>query len=152
MSDTGSKGLEFDSYCWSCVEVSGKLHISHCLGPLSRNRFMVPRSKVGSIVAGFCRRALPADIYMAGRLSYIYAQILKLAPFHGVYNVTNTTSKGPFKFLMLQNSCAVQQKHTWDPIGESNFSVIKQSGGIYVMVKNGLIVCFVKEKVHARNR
>ena len=32
--------------------MSGKLRIPHCLGPLSRNGYLVHRSKVGSIVAG----------------------------------------------------------------------------------------------------
>ena len=45
-------GLEFDSQCWPCVEVSGKLRIPHCLGPPIRNGYLVHRSKVGSIVAG----------------------------------------------------------------------------------------------------
>ena len=35
-----------------CVEVLGKLRIPHCLGPPSRNGYLVHRSKVGSIVAG----------------------------------------------------------------------------------------------------
>ena len=47
-----SKGLGFDSQCWSCVEVSDKLRIPHFLGPPSCNGYMVHRSKVGSIVAG----------------------------------------------------------------------------------------------------
>ena len=29
--DSRSKGLGFDSHCWSCVEVSGKVLIPHCL-------------------------------------------------------------------------------------------------------------------------
>ena len=45
-------GLGFDSQCWSCVEVSGKLCIPHCLGPPSHNGYLVHRSKVGPIVAG----------------------------------------------------------------------------------------------------
>ena len=48
-----SEGLGFDSQCWLCVEVSGKLHIPHCLGQPSRNWYLVHRSKVGSIVAGY---------------------------------------------------------------------------------------------------
>ena len=50
--DSRSEGLGFDSQCWSCVEVLGKLCIPHCLGPPSRNGYLVHRSKVGSIVAG----------------------------------------------------------------------------------------------------
>ena len=46
------EGLGFDSHCWPCVEVLGKLRIPHCLGPPSRNGYLVHRSKVGSIVAG----------------------------------------------------------------------------------------------------
>ena len=45
-------GLGFDSQCWPCVEVSDKLCIPHCLGPPSRNGYLMHRSKVGSIVAG----------------------------------------------------------------------------------------------------
>ena len=47
-----SAGLGFDSKCWPCVEVSGKLCIPHCCGPPSCNGYLVHRSKVGSIVAG----------------------------------------------------------------------------------------------------
>ena len=47
-----SEGLGFDSQCWPCVANSGKLCIPHCLGPPSRNGYLVHRSKVGSIVAG----------------------------------------------------------------------------------------------------
>ena len=50
--DSRSEGLGFDSQCWPCVEVSGKLCIPHCLGPPSHNGYLVHRSKVGSIVAG----------------------------------------------------------------------------------------------------
>ena len=50
--DSRSEGLGVDSQCWPCVEVSGKLCIPHCLGPPSRNGYLVHRSKVGSIVAG----------------------------------------------------------------------------------------------------
>ena len=50
--DSRSEGLEFDSQCWPCVEVLGKLCIPHCLGPPSCNGYLVHRSKVGSIVAG----------------------------------------------------------------------------------------------------
>ena len=32
--DSRSEGLGFDSQCWPCVKVSGKLCIPHCLGPL----------------------------------------------------------------------------------------------------------------------
>ena len=50
--DSRSEGLGFDSQCWPCVEVLGKLRIRHCLVPPSRNGYLVHRSKVGSIVAG----------------------------------------------------------------------------------------------------
>ena len=50
--DSSSEGLGFDSKCWPCAEVLGKLRIPHCFGPPSRNRYLVHRSKVGSIVAG----------------------------------------------------------------------------------------------------
>ena len=50
--DSRSEGLGFDSHCWPCVEVLGKFHNPHCLGPPSLNGYMVHRSKVGSIVAG----------------------------------------------------------------------------------------------------
>ena len=50
--DSRSEALGFDSQCWLCVEVSGKLRIPHCLGPPSRTGYLVHRSKVGSIVAG----------------------------------------------------------------------------------------------------
>ena len=49
--DARSEGLGLDSQCWPYVEVSGKLCIPHCLGPPSRNGYLVHRSKVGSIVA-----------------------------------------------------------------------------------------------------
>ena len=57
----------FDSQCWSCVEVLGKLHISHCLGPPSRNGYLVHRSKVGSIVAVCC-----APTATAGKVGRTY--------------------------------------------------------------------------------
>ena len=50
--DSRSEGLGFESQCWSCVEVSGKLRIPHCLGPPSRNGYLVHRSKLVAIVAG----------------------------------------------------------------------------------------------------
>ena len=50
--DLRSEGLGFDSQAWLCAEMWVKLHISHCLGPLSRNGYLVHKSKVGSIVAG----------------------------------------------------------------------------------------------------
>ena len=49
--DSRSEGLGFDSQCLPCVEVLGKLRIPHCLGPPSRNGYLVHRSKVGSIAA-----------------------------------------------------------------------------------------------------
>ena len=50
--DSRSGYLGFNSQCWPCVEVSGKLRIPHCLGPPRHNGYLVHRSKVGSIVAG----------------------------------------------------------------------------------------------------
>ena len=50
--DSKSEGLGFDSQCWPCVKVSGKLCIPCCLGPSSRNGYLVHRYKVGSTVAG----------------------------------------------------------------------------------------------------
>ena len=52
--DSRSEGLGFSSKWWSCVEVSGKVRIPHCLGPPGRNGYLVRRSKVGSVVAGCC--------------------------------------------------------------------------------------------------
>ena len=39
--DQRSRGHEFDSQCWPCVKALGKLLIPHCLGPLSRNGYLV---------------------------------------------------------------------------------------------------------------
>ena len=50
--DSISEGLGFDSQCWPCVEVLGKLRIPHCLSPPSRNGYLVHKSKVGTIAAG----------------------------------------------------------------------------------------------------
>ena len=50
--DSRSEGLGFDSHCWPCIVVLGKLCIPHCFSPPSRNGNLVHRSKVGSIVAG----------------------------------------------------------------------------------------------------
>ena len=52
--DLRPEGLGFDSQCWSCVKVLGKLRIPHCLviGPSSPNRHLVHKVKVGSTVAG----------------------------------------------------------------------------------------------------
>ena len=47
------RGLGFDSKSWPCVEVSGKLRTPHCLGPPSRNGYLVHRSNLRSIVAGY---------------------------------------------------------------------------------------------------
>ena len=38
-----SVDLRFDSQCWPCVEVSGKLQIPHCLCPPSSNDYLVYR-------------------------------------------------------------------------------------------------------------
>ena len=50
--DSRSEGLGFDSQYWPCVEVLDRLHIPHCLGPPSRNGYVVHISKVGSMLAG----------------------------------------------------------------------------------------------------
>ena len=50
--DSRSDGLGFDSQCWSCVDVLGKLRTPHCHGPPSHNGYLVHRFKVGSIVEG----------------------------------------------------------------------------------------------------
>ena len=50
--DSRSDGLGFNSWCWPCVEVSGKLRLPHCFGPPSCNGYLVHIFKVGSIVAG----------------------------------------------------------------------------------------------------
>ena len=71
---SNSKGLGFDSHCWSCVEASDKLRISYRLGPPSRNGYLVHRSKIGSIAAD-CRRH---RVVIVGWLSYICAQTLLL--------------------------------------------------------------------------
>ena len=39
--DLRSEGLAFDSHCWSCVEVSGKLLVPYCLCPPSSNGYQV---------------------------------------------------------------------------------------------------------------
>ena len=52
--DSRSEGLGFDSQCWPCVEVSGKIHIPHCLGPPARNAHLVHRSKIRLTFAGCC--------------------------------------------------------------------------------------------------
>ena len=46
--DLRSEGLGFDSHCWSCVEVSGKLLIPYCLCPPSSNGYLVER-KTGKL-------------------------------------------------------------------------------------------------------
>ena len=46
--DSISEGLGFDSHCWSCVEVSGKLLIPYCLCPPSSNGYLV-ESKIGKL-------------------------------------------------------------------------------------------------------
>ena len=50
--DSRSDGLGFDSQCWPCVAMSGKLRIPHCLSPPSHNGYLVHKSKVESIAAG----------------------------------------------------------------------------------------------------
>ena len=44
--DSRSEGLGFDSQCWSCVQVSGKLCILHRLGSSGNNGYLMYRSKV----------------------------------------------------------------------------------------------------------
>ena len=50
--DSIPEGLRFDSKCWPCIEVSGKLLVLHCLSPPGRNGYLVYRLMAGSIVAG----------------------------------------------------------------------------------------------------
>ena len=42
--DLRSECLGFDSHCWSCVEVSGKLLIQYCLCQPSSNWYQVERT------------------------------------------------------------------------------------------------------------
>ena len=46
--DLRSERLGFDSQCWSCLGVSGKVHIPHCLSAPSCKGYLVHISKVGS--------------------------------------------------------------------------------------------------------
>ena len=48
--DSRSKGLEFDSHCWSCVEVLVKLLISYRLCQTSRDGYLVEWKKKSYIV------------------------------------------------------------------------------------------------------
>ena len=41
MLDSRSKGLGFDSHCWSCVEVSGEIFIPYCLCLASSGEYLV---------------------------------------------------------------------------------------------------------------
>ena len=41
-----SEGLGFDSHCWSCVEVPGKLLIPYCICPASSDGYLVEQ-KIG---------------------------------------------------------------------------------------------------------
>ena len=103
---TASKCLGFDSFCRSCVEVSSKLHISHCLRPPSckymfmseitfgRTNLLVidkkrkksnwHRSKVDqSFQAAIYMRPLPRDIN--GQLIIMYMHALtRLSHNHAV--------------------------------------------------------------------
>ena len=47
-SNSRSEGLEFDSHCWSCVDVLGKLLIPYCLSPPRSNGYLVER-KIGKL-------------------------------------------------------------------------------------------------------
>ena len=75
--DSRTEGLWFDAQCGSCVEVSGTLHIPHCLSPPSCNGYKVHRSKVGSIVAGCCRHSLPGKVNGQMIIFKYYVQTLK---------------------------------------------------------------------------
>ena len=46
--DLRSEDLGFDSHCWSCVEVSGKLLIPYCLCPSRSNGYLVDQ-KIGKL-------------------------------------------------------------------------------------------------------
>ena len=52
---TEKQKVWFESQCWSCVKVSGKLHIPNSLDPPSHNGYLVRRFKVGSTVADCSR-------------------------------------------------------------------------------------------------
>ena len=55
--DSRSQGSGFDSHCWSCVEVSGKLLIPYCLRPCNIDRYLVERKIVKKNVNGIsCRK------------------------------------------------------------------------------------------------
>ena len=56
-----SAGLEFDSQCWSCVNVLDKFRTPNYLSPPSCNGYLVHRSKVESIVAGCFRLPVPGS-------------------------------------------------------------------------------------------
>ena len=76
--DRRSKGLGFESHCRSCLEVSSKLRISHCLGLPSCN--WVPGAQIqGSIQMNSCRlpRKVNGELII---LYYIYDKAFKLAP------------------------------------------------------------------------
>ena len=72
----------FNSQCWPCIKVSGKLCIPCFLSPASCNGYLVHRSKVGSRVAGCCaptvrggkvwRTCSHMDIWTLNRYLYFY--------------------------------------------------------------------------------
>ena len=47
--DSRSEDLGFDSQCWPCVEVLGKLCIPHYLGQPSHNGYLVHRAKAALV-------------------------------------------------------------------------------------------------------
>ena len=57
--DSRSKGLGFDSHCWSFVEVSGKLFMTYCLCLPSSDGYPVPGGQ--EIVTEWLK--LPACLY-----------------------------------------------------------------------------------------
>ena len=48
-------GLGFDSHCWSCVEMSGKLVIPCCCCPPSSNRYLVEQKMLNCRDGSSCR-------------------------------------------------------------------------------------------------
>ena len=54
--DSGLAGLRFDSHCWSCVDVSGKLLFPFCLCPPGSDGYLV-EWKIEKIMNGIsCKK------------------------------------------------------------------------------------------------
>ena len=60
--DSRSEGLGFDSHCWSCVEVSGKLFIPYCLWSPSSDGYLVERKIVNGISCRECAAFSPEEM------------------------------------------------------------------------------------------